>query len=116
MRAGLPRDLIESLASNRYWREEDASLALVAWMDSGLSLSAFGRQCGINVGRLKRWQRRLGDRLVPTFHPIHVRTEIHGPSESLELVLRGGRRVVVRPGFDEATLERLVQLVEGLPC
>ncbi len=30
--------------------------------------------------------------------------------------LRGGRRVVARPGFDEATLVRVIRVLEDLAC
>lgn len=112
-----PDTALVAAARNKYWRERDAELVLSAWADSGQSLSAFGRQYSISVSRLRRWKRRLADKPLPLFHSVEV---INGPrmdaSNDLELVLRNGRRVVVRAGFDEETLERLAQLVESWPC
>ena len=36
------------------------------------------------------------------------------PQAALEVVLAGGRRIGVGPGFDEPTLGRLVRALEGL--
>ena len=39
-----------------------------------------------------------------------------GAAGRLEVVVRGGRVVRVRPGFDAGTLARVVQTLEALPC
>jgi hypothetical protein len=44
---------------------------------------------------------------------------VRGTSEgeaALEVVLAGGRRVRVHPGFDEATLARVVAVLEAVSC
>ena len=38
------------------------------------------------------------------------------PIGEVEVVLHGGRRLSVRPGFDEALLSQLAQLVESWSC
>ena len=115
-------------AENPYWRESDAKMVLSFWRDSGQTLSAFARQFGLSVSRLRRWRRQLDDQELPTFHPVCVVPEPRGseppvwPSPSaqapvaVELVLAGDRRVEVRPGFDTETLARVIQVVEALPC
>lgn len=116
-------------AENPYWRESDAKMVLSFWRDSGQTLSAFARQFGLSVSRLRRWRGQLPDEELPTFHPICVVPEPgmvavppplptpSGPAPAaVELVLAGDRRVEVRPGFDAETLARVIQVVEALPC
>jgi transposase-like protein len=50
-----------SLAGRR-WRQEDAEKVLAAWEESGLSLSKFAGQQGVNVQRLSWWRKQLEER------------------------------------------------------
>jgi transposase-like protein len=50
-----------SLADRR-WRQEDAEKVLAAWEESGLSLSKFAGQQGVNVQRLSWWRKQLEER------------------------------------------------------
>jgi len=50
-----------SLADRR-WRQEDAERVLAAWEESGLSLSKFAGQQGVNVQRLSWWRKQLEER------------------------------------------------------
>jgi transposase-like protein len=50
-----------SLADRR-WRQEDAEKVLAAWEESGLSLSKFAGQQGVNVQRLSWWRKQLEGR------------------------------------------------------
>lgn len=50
-----------SLADRR-WRQEDAKKVLAAWEESGLSLSKFASQQGLNVQRLSWWRKQLEER------------------------------------------------------
>jgi hypothetical protein len=45
----------------RHWSADHARGILGAWSRSGLSLSAFARQQGVNAERLRWWHKRLGD-------------------------------------------------------
>lgn len=107
-------------AKNRYWREVDATMVLSLWRDSGQTLSAFCDQWGINVVRLRRWQKRLADVELPTFHPAVLVGRDEPPAVEaggvLEVTVAGGRRIVVRPGFDEVTLMRVVKALETDDC
>jgi hypothetical protein len=42
----------------------------------------------------------------------------HHPADyaAIEVVLGGGRRLAIRPGFDEETLRRVVVALESRPC
>jgi hypothetical protein len=110
-----------AVAQSRYWRQEDAEVALAALTDSGRSLSDFARQWGINEGRLRRWQMRLGDTtiraLVPTFQPVEVVFEDRpAASSGVELLMRSGHRVALQRGFDAQVLRDLLRAVDDTAC
>lgn len=73
-RTPLPAELVP-VVENSYWREADAERVLSVWTQSGLTLSAFARQCGLSVSRLRRWKKQLEDRGGPLFHPVEIVTE-----------------------------------------
>lgn len=108
------------LSSRTYWREADARAVLEAWKRSGLSLARFARARAIPLSKLHRWKRRLGQGAVAlAFHPVEVRPAAPGgagASGAIELVVRGGRRVAVGPGFDAEVLREVVEAVESWPC
>ena len=78
---------LRACGENPYWREPDAELVLSLWQDSGQSLSAFGRQFGISVQKLRRWRHRLRDRELLTLPPS---VRIYLATESIDM----------RKGFD----------------
>lgn len=113
---------VKAAAGRRYWRAEDAALVVAAWRRSGESLAAFSQAHGLCPGRLRRWEARLQEPgTLPTFYPVRVveggrEGGDSGEGSRLELVLRGGRRVVVSRGFDRELLEEVVRVVEGWSC
>ena len=116
----LPSGLVPLVSSN-YWREGDAERVLAVWSQSGLTLSAFARQCGLSVRRLTRWRKRLEGAGGPRFHPVEVVTDQRATPEStpdsgVELVLASGRRIAVRRNFDPHTLSQLLEVLESLQC
>ena len=50
-----------SLADRR-WRQGDAQAVLVTWEKSGLSLSEFAVEQGVNAQRLSWWRKQLEER------------------------------------------------------
>ncbi len=109
------------VVKRRRWRSGDASVVLSAWQSSGESMSAFTRRYGLDPWRLKYWRRRLAEDEAIELHPVKliagsVRGEASAGSAGVELVLRGGRRVVVQRGFDAELLEELVRAAESWPC
>jgi transposase-like protein len=107
-----------SIAADR-WR------AVVRRQESSrLSVAAFCRRSGIPQASFYAWRRKL--REAETFAEVQVaasaveghlaESALRRPtscvSTALELVLAGGRRIVVRPGFDRATLLALIDAVE----
>jgi hypothetical protein len=108
------------------------------WHDSGLSLPAFCKRRGLNLGTMQGWVYKRGHRLAidqarrqaladqipdepaptPTFLPVRIAEPISiaaaGPG--VEVVLGSGRRIVVTPGFDPETLRRVLAVLEDRPC
>jgi hypothetical protein len=101
-------------SQEQYWR------AMVRrWHSSGLSVRAFCEEHGLAVPSFYAWRRTLAQRdSAVRFVPVQVtpelepRTPAAGPTSGLELVLTAGRRLRIAPGFDEATLRRLLALLE----
>ena len=110
---------LTALTASRYWRAADAERVLEAWRKSGQSGAAFAREHGLSRARLLRWRDRLKRTAAPAFHPVRVvqhARPIETGTATLELELRGGRRIRVPADFDAEQLERLVRTVEGWGC
>ena len=104
---------LAALLANRYWRAADAEQVLEAWRSSGQSGAGFAREHGLSRARLMRWRDRLKRSTAPVFHPVRVVEGARPVAASLELELRGGRRIRVHAGFDPELLEELVRTVEA---
>jgi transposase-like protein len=107
-------------AKERYWRR-----MIRQCRESGLSVRAFCEQHGLAEASFYGWRRTLGQRAAEAvdFVPVRVVPEpttvpdAHKSGHALELVLGSGRRVGIGPGFDAATLQRLLAVLEeGRPC
>jgi hypothetical protein len=103
-----------------YWRASEAREVLDLWRQSGGSLSAFAQEHGLCRNRLARWRDRIGEETVaPRFHPVQLVERRDHPlaaeanTGGIEIVVSGGRRVVVRPGFDPTLLMDVVRVLEG---
>jgi hypothetical protein len=92
-----------------------------AFENSGLNRSQFCRQQGLTLGVLNRWLRRLqaggcgggsGDGLIAVELAGKRRDAEPASSCGLAVVVGRGRRIAVSPGFDAATLQRLVHVLE----
>jgi len=83
-------------------------------------LTGFARRHGLQVWRLRYWLQQPTQGNAIQFRPIKVvagsTSTPPADSSHLELVLRGGHRVVVYPGFDASLLEDLVRAVESWSC
>lgn len=119
---GVERARLRELAASRYWSEEDARAALVAFRASSLTRAAFQRETGISAQRLKWWRRRLGATTEPAdrieFVPVEVGPGPRAASDAdtvMEIVL-GEVRVRVGPGFDAGALQRLLAVLEESAC
>ena len=91
--------------------------------DSGLSVAAYCRRARVPQSSFYAWRRKLRERgaLSNTRRSIATFAEVRvtpGPESAddhgaLELHLRRGRHVIVRPGFDRQTLRDLVATLEA---
>jgi transposase-like protein len=89
------------------------------WRDSGTTVRAFCEQHGVSEPSFYAWRRKLAQRdaQAPTFVPVRVvADEPPAKAGGLDLVLPGQRTLRVGPGFDAATLRRLLAVLEETPC
>jgi len=119
-------------------RDEHWADVVTQWRASGLSLKEFCQRRGISDRALNNWlykspyrerverilaARSQGDRVAetPRFLPVAVLgSTAANPSQAvsatIEVVLPGGPRIAVTPGFDAETLRRVVAALEDRPC
>lgn len=93
----------------RSWSAEQARMVLAEQERSGLSVGDFAKEHGFNPERLCRWRRKLGASAPTGF--VEVRAEAN--VAPLEIVLRGGHRVMVRGPVDAVALQAIVWALES---
>lgn len=98
------------------------------WRRSGKSASVFAAELGINPRSLKWWKWHLGAESTPkpavrksaalapspapSLSPItFVEMTATVVADAIEVVLPSRVRVAVRPGFDERTLDRVLDVL-----
>lgn len=82
---------------------------------SGLLIAGFCRRDAITESSFFAWRRRLG--VAPPVAGF-VEAKVTSPPRrggGIEVRLRGGRRVRVRPGFDPELLAKVVAALEAKP-
>jgi transposase len=102
-------------SKERFWRR-----MVRGWRNSGLSVRDFCAEKGLTEPSFYSWRRTIAQRDAEAvrFVPVRVVPEEqpaamdHGVRSGLELVLRAGRLLRVGPGFDAATLQRLLTVLE----
>lgn len=104
-------------------RREEVRRLLQRRTTEGLTYRELSKRSGVPAGTLAWWSSRLrhegrarSEAFVELSAAVNVereeaRHEVEGAA--LEVVLGGGRRLIVRPGFDEAELVRLVHALES---
>jgi transposase-like protein len=115
-----------SASKERFWRR-----MVRRCRGSGLTVRAFCAEHGVSEPNFYAWRRTLAERdsAGVKFVPVRVTGKSAGAkvpesmgegaagagaTGTLELVLDGGRRVRVGPGFDGPTLRRLLALLENV--
>ena len=108
--------------SERFKREVVAEAAA-----PGVSVASVARRHGLNGNLIFNWRRRFASASDPAFVPAVIVDDAssmlaeacHGPADDeavrggrMEVVCRGGRRVVLGPDFDASALGRLLAVVE----
>ena len=120
----------------RSTREEWAA-RVARWKDSGLTAAEYASEVGISARSLAWWKWRLGSKTradaagrvlarrapearattaaaTPPISPLtFVEMTATLEADRLEVVLPSSLRVRVRPGFDGATLGRLLDVLEA---
>ncbi len=113
MTAGGRREPRES--TKDHWKR-----ILEDWVASGMDERDYCRRSVIPITKFRWWRKRLRpEHAVPTpFVSVRVKKERSVPISSvpIEIVFPRDRIVRVRPGFDEETLARIVQILEAPPC
>jgi len=106
------------------------------WQDSGRSIRSFCRKGRHSETKFHWWRKALAQRgllsdaphdasssspAVP-FLPLRLMTQSPAAPDRrpevvpLEILLEGGHRVRVLPGFDPKTLQEVVQILESATC
>jgi hypothetical protein len=111
----------QEVSGRRRRSGEEIKRLVLEFEASGLRQNEFCRNHGLALSTLQRQlKRRRSDKSEVKKVGRFVAVELAGkkPSENsrsgsaLEVVLSGGRRIEVRPGFDAPTLEGLIVLLE----
>jgi transposase len=103
----------------RRWTEEAKRRIVEESFAPGATASAVARRHGLSPAHLFAW-RRLSRESAPQDGPKFVPLVFADAAErarpkadgSLSIVLRNGRRIVVRGAFDDEALRRLVHVAE----
>ena len=95
---------------------EEADRLAAEYEASGLSQREFCDQRGVPLKTFARYLARYrreqaGESRLPQWVAVEVAAK-HGDSAGLSVVLAGGRRIEVQPGFDAETLRRLMVELE----
>lgn len=98
---------------SRHTAEQRRSI-LGQWHHSGLTAPDFAIACGVSVATLYKWRREAAPAFVEIVDPPSVRGGDAGAGpapgwEVIELSLPCGAAIRVAPGFDAATLRRVVE-------
>ena len=106
---------------NSSWTQATAEQRVVAWIASGLSQAEFARRHGLSEKTLSNWNRRMRARgwtpeqstaRVPALLPVRVMGVSPSSAMSpIEVELRNGVVVRVRPDFDGPFLGRVLDAV-----
>jgi len=81
----------------------------------GLTYQELAQETGISKHTLSWWAWRLRRESAskPVFVELEVAVPEREPENAIDVLLESGRRLQVRPGFDQETLLRLVSALES---
>ena len=105
-------------AAREKWRQ-----IIKSQRGSGLSIAAYCRERGIGQASFFAWKRRLRPGAQAKGF-VEVKTAAaaqpaggdgaEGEALAIEVCLGGGRRLLVRPGFDRELLVAMIGVLEGI--
>jgi hypothetical protein len=86
------------------------------FISGAMKRSDFCRSRGLSLGTLRRHLEgeKQGARQTPRLVAVELEEKAVPKVNAFEVVLARGRRVEVRPGFDVATLQALIAVLEGV--
>lgn len=108
----------EEQSLGKKWRSREAAEELVREFEaSGLRRKQFCAGRGLSTGTLDLYRKRCrlaegGAERKGGLMRVQLSAEQARGGSGLQLVLSGGLRVEVAEGFDEATLKRLLAVIE----
>jgi transposase-like protein len=88
-------------------------------VESGKSVAAFCRERGVPASQMFSWKKRFREKDVAKFVEVAVMPSQEKPSmpamraRAIEVRLKGGRSLVVEPGFDASHLRILLGVLES---
>ena len=84
------------------------------FISGGMKRSEFCRTRGLSSGTLQRHLKvgKQRARQIPQLVAVELEQKAAQKANAIEVVLAGGRRVEVRPGFDATTLQALIAVLE----
>src|SRR3984893_16209356 len=112
----------QQVAARRRRTRTEVRQLVAEFVSSGMRRSEFCQSRGLSFSTLDRhlkkprWKRRRkrlssAGSLLPVELAARKSPKQHEPSCGLAVVLTGGRRIEVHPGFDPSTFERLVGIL-----
>jgi len=85
------------------------------WRQSQLSQKEYCRQNEIIPHRFTYWKKRLADDQVGlAFVPVPLVQNFPASTSRIDLIIAGGFKIQVGPGFDPATLKQLIHTIRSL--
>ena len=86
------------------------------FISGGMKRSEFCRTRGLSPGTLQRHLKvgKQRARQIPRLVAVELEQKAAQKANAIEVVLAGGRRVEVRPGFDATTLQALIAVLERI--
>ena len=88
-------------------------------VESGKSVAAFCRERGVPASQMFSWKKRFREKDAAKFVEVAVMPSLESPSiqstrgGAIEVRLKGGRSLVVEPGFDVSHLRILLGVLES---
>lgn len=99
----------------QFWRD-----LIERQQHSGQSIREFCDDEGVSQPSFFSWRKRLRSenaRPKSRFLPLQIDvTDSVASSGRIEILLNGGQRVRIEPGFDRRTLEDVLAVLEQQPC
>jgi|SRR5215469_398211 len=87
-------------------------------VESGKSVAAFCRERGLPASQMFSWRKRLREKTAAKFVEVAVMPAVDDAAmpatrgRAIEVRLKGGRSLLVEPGFDESHLRALLGILE----